>query len=115
MRIGLRLSRSFGWLLRSAPAQRFLKARIRSGPPGPSAERRASARAVLWGEASDGGCGRAAARMTTPEGYTLTVLTSVAIVERVLQGDAPAGFRTPSSAYGPDFVLGVPGVSREDL
>jgi short subunit dehydrogenase-like uncharacterized protein len=53
--------------------------------------------------------------MQTPEGYSLTALTSLAIVERALQGQAPAGFQTPSSAYGPDFVLGVPGVSREDL
>ena len=115
MRAGLLISRSLGWLLRNATVQRLLKARIRSGPPGPSAVRRESARAVLWGEVTDAGSGRAAARMQTPEGYTLTVLTSLAIVERVLRGDAPVGFRTPSSAYGPDFVLSVPGVSREDL
>ncbi len=114
LRAGLRLTRSLGWLLRKRAVQRFLKSRIRSGPPGPSPERRARARAVLWGEVTDGAGGRAVSRMQTPEGYTLTVLTSLAIVERVLAGDAPTGFRTPSSAYGPDFVLAVPGVSRED-
>jgi short subunit dehydrogenase-like uncharacterized protein len=70
---------------------------------------------VLWGEVTDAAGGRASARMNTPEGYTLTVLTSLAIVERVLRGQAPAGFQTPSRAYGADFVLGIEGVTREDL
>jgi hypothetical protein len=37
------------------------------------------------------------------------------VVERVLSGQAPAGFQTPAKAYGPDFVLGIPGVTRTDL
>jgi short subunit dehydrogenase-like uncharacterized protein len=49
-----------------------------------------------------------------PEGYTLTVLTALAILERVVAGDAPPGFKTPSLVYGPDFVLTIPGVVRED-
>jgi short subunit dehydrogenase-like uncharacterized protein len=53
--------------------------------------------------------------MQTQEGYTLTAQASLAIIERVLAGDAPAGFQTPSSAYGADLVLALDGVSREDL
>ncbi len=30
-------------------------------------------------------------------------------------GSAPAGFQTPAKAYGPDFVLAIEGVTREDL
>lgn len=115
MRVGMVLSRPFGKLLGSAPVQRYLKARVGRGAPGPSAEVRARARAVLWGEVTDGRGGRASARLETPEGYTLTALTSLLIVERVLQGQAAAGFQTPSLAYGPDFVLGVAGVNRQDL
>lgn len=115
MRVGMKLARPFARLLGSAPAQRLLKARVRRGAAGPSAEVRARALAVLWGEVSDAQGGRSAARLRTPEGYTLTVLTSLAIVERVLQGHAPAGFKTPSLAYGADFILGIAGVTREDL
>lgn len=115
MRVGMKLSRPFAMLLGSAPVQRLLKARVRSGPAGPSADARARAKAVLWGEVTGGGDGRASARLLAPEGYTLTVLTSLAIVERVLQGQAPAGFKTPSLAYGADFILGIEGVAREDL
>ena len=37
----------------------------------------------------------------------------VQVVERVLKGDAAAGFQTPGRMYGPDFVLG-PDVTRAD-
>jgi hypothetical protein len=42
------------------------------------------------------------------------MLTALAILERVLAGEAPAGFQTPSRAYGADFILTVPGVVRSD-
>jgi short subunit dehydrogenase-like uncharacterized protein len=115
MRLGMRLTRPFSRLLASKAAQRYLLGRIRSGAPGPSAETRARARAVLWGEVADERGGHAAARLRTPDGYTLTVLTSLAIAERVLRGEAPPGFQTPSLAYGPDFVLAIEGVTREDV
>jgi short subunit dehydrogenase-like uncharacterized protein len=69
----------------------------------------------VWGEVEDGAGQRKASRLQGPEGYTLTALTSLAIVERVLAGDAPAGFQTPSRAYGADFILNIEGVKREDL
>jgi len=53
-------------------------------------------------------------RLRGPEGYTLTALTALAVVERVLTGDVKAGFQTPSRVYGADFILGVPGVERVD-
>ena len=108
-------SRHLGGLLGSAPVQRFLKRRIRAGAAGPSDEQRARGRSFLWGEATSVQGGRVVSRMTTPEGYTLTARTALAIVERVLAGAAPAGFQTPSRAYGPDFALSIEGVAREDL
>jgi short subunit dehydrogenase-like uncharacterized protein len=113
VRAGLRLMRPFRRLLAARPVQSLLLKRVRSRPPGPTAEQRAASRCVLYGEASNGG--RVATRMTTPDGYTLTALTALAAVEKVLAGEAPPGFQTPSRAYGPDFVLAIEGVSREDL
>jgi short subunit dehydrogenase-like uncharacterized protein len=95
--------------------QSLLKRRVRSGAPGPNAEQRARGRTILWGEVTDDAGGRAAGRLHGPEGYTFTMRTALAAVEKVLSGAAPTGFQTPSKAYGPDFVLGVEGVSREDL
>ncbi|HEV2733905.1 MAG TPA: saccharopine dehydrogenase NADP-binding domain-containing protein [Longimicrobiaceae bacterium] len=108
-------SRHLGWLLGSGPVQRLLKRRIDAASPGPTDEQRARGRSLLWGEVEDGRGGRAAARMQTPEGYTLTAAAAVAAAEEVLAGRARPGFRTPSLAFGPDWVLGFDGVTREDL
>ncbi|HEX5726040.1 MAG TPA: saccharopine dehydrogenase NADP-binding domain-containing protein [Longimicrobiaceae bacterium] len=111
----LKASRWLGWLLGSAPVRKLAQRAARSGPAGPDEERRLRGETRLWGEAVDAQGNRAVSRMRTPEGYTLTALASVAAVERVLAGDAPPGFRTPSLAWGPDFVLELEGVTRENV
>jgi short subunit dehydrogenase-like uncharacterized protein len=108
-------SRHLGWLLGAGPVQALLRRRVRAGPAGPSAEQRARGESRIWGEARDAEGRRAVARMRTPEGYTLTATTGVEIVRRALGGEAPAGFRTPSLAYGPDWILELDGVEREDV
>jgi short subunit dehydrogenase-like uncharacterized protein len=113
-RLLARMSRYLGWLLGSGPVQRWLKRRIQARPPGPSDAQRERGRSLLWGEACDDHGGRVVSRLRGPEGYTLTALTSLAVVERVLAGQAPPGFQTPSLAYGADFVLEIPGVERTD-
>ncbi len=114
LRLAARLGRHFGWLLGAAPVQSWLLHRIRRGPPGPTEQERAQGRTYLWGEAVDDTGRRVVSRQQGPEGYTLTVQTALAVVERVLAGDAPPGFQTPSKAYGCDSVLGVKGVTRTD-
>ena len=76
---------------------------------------RARGRSLLWGEVLDPAGQRRVSRLTTPDGYTLTVLSALAIVEKVLAGQVKPGFQTPSLAYGPDLVLELPGVEREDV
>jgi short subunit dehydrogenase-like uncharacterized protein len=115
MRVGVRLTRLLGPLLSTGPVQRMISARIRARAPGPSAEQRSQGRSLLWGEARDDRGAVAVSRMQTPEGYELTRLSAVAIAERVLAGGATPGFQTPARALGKDFVLGLPGVQREDV
>lgn len=105
----------FGWLLGAAPVRALLRWAVQRRAPGPTDEERAAGQATLWGEVRDAGDRSAAARLRTPEGYTLTALTAVACVERVLAGQAPPGFQTPSRAYGADFILEMEGVRRDDL
>lgn len=111
----LRLTRHLGWLFRIPAVKHALVSRVRRGPPGPTPAQRHRGASVLWAEASEAGGRRAVARLRAPEGYTLTALTAVAIARRVLEGQAPVGFQTPSLAYGPDFILSIRGVAREDL
>jgi short subunit dehydrogenase-like uncharacterized protein len=115
MRWGLRGTRFLAPVLRSRPVQRALKAAIQRQPPGPTDEQRTRGRSLLWGEVLDPAGQRRVSRLSTPEGYTLTVLSALAIVDKVLAGQATPGFQTPSLAYGPDLVMELPGVTREDI
>jgi short subunit dehydrogenase-like uncharacterized protein len=109
-----RLLRLCGWAVASRLVQNYLKGRIKAGPAGPTDEERARGESLLWGEATDAHGGRVESRIRGPEGYTLTASSAVAVIARVLKGEAPPGFQTPSLAYGADFVLMLPGVSRSD-
>jgi short subunit dehydrogenase-like uncharacterized protein len=102
-------------LLGSYAAQRLLKQLVRGQPPGPSDAERERGLSLLWGEVTDGQGGRCVSRLRAPEGYTLTALTALAIAEKTLAGYAPAGFQTPSRAFGADLILDIPGVTREDV
>lgn len=111
----LAASRRIRGLLGSAPVQRLLRTFVRARITGPDDARRRRAVSLVWGEVEDAAGNRVSARMRTPEGYTLTAMTSVDVVRRVLGGDAPAGFQTPSLAYGTDWILGLAGVEREEI
>lgn len=104
-------------LLRQGLVQRWLSHAIDALPAGPGQERRARARTLVWGEVTDGQGQRAAARLYGPEpGYTWTPRIMTAGIRRVLAGEAPPGYQTPASAYGPDFILTTgDDVRREDV
>jgi short subunit dehydrogenase-like uncharacterized protein len=114
LRVGLRLARPLLGLAAWKPVRSFLQRRIRSGPPGPTAEQRSRARSYLWAEAADDAGRRAVSRLATPDAYALTALTALAALERVRKGEAPPGYQTPATAFGPDFVLEIEGCSRTD-
>ena len=103
-------------LLSLGPVVRFLQGRVdRHLPLGPSAQDRASGRAAVLAEAWDASGQRAAALLTTPEPYHLTARTAVELARLAASGSAVAGYQTPSTAYGADFVLRFEGVQRTDM
>lgn len=109
-----RLNGFMRWLLSRKPMQAILKAGIDRMPPGPTDAERAAGKAVLIGEAIGANGDKAVSKLTTPEGYTLTALTSLEIVKRVLAGGAKAGFQTPSKVFGADFIAGIEGCEFTD-
>ena len=85
-------------------------------PAGSTAAERAKTRVDVWGEVADEQGRTAVSRMSGPEaGVDWTALAALAAVKKVLAGYAPPGFQTPARAYGADFVLECPGVTREDV
>ncbi len=81
---------------------------------GPSARERATGSAVVWAEATDGD-DLVRGRIETPEPYALTARAAPEIAERAVAGEVDPGYRTPSTALGPDLVLEFPGIDRELL
>jgi short subunit dehydrogenase-like uncharacterized protein len=96
-------------------AQRLINRGIDRLPEGPSAAARASARSTFLAEAWDATGRRVVSRMETPEGYTLTVRTALEVARRLAAGAVAAGFHTPVTAFGADFILGFTDVVRTDL
>jgi short subunit dehydrogenase-like uncharacterized protein len=112
---GMRLSRFLKPILATAWVKKRLQAKVDSGPPGPTPKQRERSRSYLWGEVRDAAGKTCTSRLQAPDGYTLTAQAGVAIAQAALAGSLPPGFQTPAMALGADFVLSLPGVSREDL
>lgn len=109
----LKMSRHLGWLLATKPFQSYLQKQIPAG--GPSDEERAKGRTLMWGEATDDEGNRAESRQQGPEGYTLTAIAALNIIEKILAAYFTPGYQTPAKAYGADLVLEIDGVERQDV
>jgi short subunit dehydrogenase-like uncharacterized protein len=101
--------------LNCGPVKSTLKGLIGATVDGPSERQRERGRSYLWGEATTDDGERAVTLLETPETYALTVQTALETATRALDGDTPAGYQTPASAYGPDLVLDVEGTERRDV
>lgn len=112
---GMKWSNHFGFLFRLGPVKKFLINRIKKGPAGPSEEMRKNAKTFVWGEATNGLGITKQALLELPEGYTLTYLTAVRIVERLLEKAPEPGAKTPAQVFGKDFIMEFEGVKRKDL
>lgn len=110
----VKLQRYFNWLLRTSFVRNIVKKRIKERPAGPTPEQRARSKSFVWGRVSNAEGKVLEAQLVTPEGYTLTALTSLLIAKKVLNGNAPVGFQTPAKAYGEDLILEVEGAERID-
>jgi short subunit dehydrogenase-like uncharacterized protein len=110
-----KMGRIARWVMARGPIQRALKKRIERQPEGPSDAERRQGYSILFGEAVNAQGERVQSRLSTPEGYTLTAMTSLEIVGRVLAGEAKPGYQTPSSVFGPDFIATFEGCTYQDL
>jgi short subunit dehydrogenase-like uncharacterized protein len=110
----VRRMRLLGPLLRTRFVQGFMKRRVEKSVRGPSDAKREATLTHVWGEARNAAGDEVKRRLVTPNGYALTVTASLGIVERLLRGDVPSGFRTASQLMGAEYVLSLPGVRRID-
>ena len=111
----IKLQRYIGWLLRTSLVRNFVKSRIEKQPAGPSEKEREEGKSLVWGRVENEAGDFREARMEGPEGYDMTMRTSLLIAKKVLEGQAPKGFQTPAGAYGENLIMEIEGVRREDL
>jgi short subunit dehydrogenase-like uncharacterized protein len=90
-----------------------MKQKIAQRPAGPSDEQRNNAISLIWGRVRNEEGKTATARMSGPEGYTLTTHSALMIVNKILQGNYQPGYQTPASAYGENLVMEIPGMQKE--
>lgn len=115
MRVGARLHHLAKPLLASSAFQGWAKRRLDRSVRGPSEDERARGGEIIWGEVTDHAGRRESALMKTGDAYGMTVIIALAAVERLATLGAQVGFQTPSRVFGADFILGMPGVSRQDI
>lgn len=100
------------WLFRLAPAVRAFERTLSRGVAGPPLAVREAGRGWFWAAATGADGQRCEAWLETAEGYRFTSWAAVEIAQRVMGGAVPPGAWTPAQAFGPDFVLSVPGSRR---
>ena len=84
-------------------------------PEGPSPAERRDGRYWALAEVTDADGSVVRSVIETPTGYTYTQLSAVEAARRVLSGQRAPGFRSPSSAFGPDFATSIADSHITDL
>lgn len=111
----LKLQPLFNWLLRTDFIRNYIKKKINQRPAGPTDEQRSKAISLVWGQVTNASGKTGTVRLKGPEGYTLTTLSALIIVGKVLNGNFIPGYQTPAGAYGENLVMEIPGVQRETV
>jgi short subunit dehydrogenase-like uncharacterized protein len=108
----LKLQPLFNWLLRTDFIRNIFKKKIDKRPPGPGDDERSRAKSLVWGQVINTAGKKTTAYLSCPDGYTLTVYSTLLITQKVLAGNFKPGYQTPASAYGENLVMEVPGTTR---
>ena len=106
-----RLMTAFGIILRSHHVQTWLIEWVEKTVKGPEAATRDASPTWLWGEAKDPSGRSKEIRIVSLNGYSLTVFSSLAIVERLIANGFAPGCWTPAGIMGEDFILSLPGTT----
>jgi short subunit dehydrogenase-like uncharacterized protein len=109
----LKLQPLFNWLLRTSFIRNIIKKKINSKPAGPPDEQREKAIGFVWGQVANAAGKTVTAGLSGPEGYTITLHSTLLIAQKILAGNFKPGYQTPAAVFGEDLILEVPGIVRE--
>lgn len=103
----MRLPKIAKWFLGTTLGAKIMQAKIARLPAGPDLQERTNGRGIVTGTVWNDAGKSVTLLMRTAEPYDLTARTAVEIANRVVTGDVPVGFQTPSMAFGAKFILGI--------
>lgn len=89
--------------------QNFLKKQIQKKVKGPDETRRSQQKSYVWGEAKNSVGKRKVCRIQTANGYDLTFIAPLKIIQKLSTDSPDPGFYTPSLLMGKDFVTTLEG------
>lgn len=104
---GMKFTRYGGWLLSLPFINKMLEKKVRTSVQGPNTRERQTEKSYLWGKVSNENGEQKELYLETPEGYQLTALTSVWIMQALIEGNVKPGFLTPSKAFGKEMILQI--------
>lgn len=95
--------------LRLAWVQKLLKTFISRTVKGPGEEKRQQTPSFVWGEAINARGEKKTARIRTPNGYTLTIMGALTVVEYLMMNQVAGGAYIPARLMGANLVTQLPG------
>jgi short subunit dehydrogenase-like uncharacterized protein len=103
----------FNFLLRTSFVRRLVQNKIDKSPAGLDDAKREKSTSLVWGRVSNEMGEVRVVRLSGPDAYTMTAISTLLIAKKALEGNFKAGYQTPAGAYGEDLVMEIPGVTRE--
>ncbi len=113
----LRWQKFFNWLLRLPFVRAIIKRQVSKRTAGPSEEKLKNSRSYVWGEVKNALGQTKQAKLNTPNGYWLTMLTSLTVLKKVLNGKKAelTGFQTPAGGFSEDLIMQIESVERHNI
>jgi len=99
-------------LLDVPATRRFVERQIDAHVRGPDKTTRDTARMQVWGRVTHPDGRTVEDTLVTPEGYRFTAIAAVESARRMLTKPPEAGYHTPSTAFGANFVDELPAIAR---
>ena len=110
---GMRWMRPLRPLLGLSLVQSYLKRRIERKVRGPDTTSRGKTETLVWGEVTNARGHKRVGRVRTPNVYSLTVDSALALTRLLLEPQSGhSGFRTPSLLGGKGLLESLPGVGK---
>lgn len=102
------------WLLRTNWMRGIIQNKINAAPAGPTDEQRANGSTYIWGKASNKKGDAVIRKFVCADGYTFTVLATLHIVKKMIDGAYKPGYQTPAAVYGPNLAFEIEGTRTID-